>query len=103
MPNAAPVFVNSVLVPGSDYNDVNPLQGIVEVIVEPLLDDADNWYVVAKPSSIATIEMGFLQGKQAPDILVREDFEREVIWYKARLVFGGAVMDYRGFYGAIVG
>jgi hypothetical protein len=38
-----------------------------------------------------------------PEILVREDFEREVLWYKARLVFSGAVMDYRGFYGAIVG
>jgi len=95
-------IVHSVLVPGSDYNDINPLQGIVEVITEPLLTDPDNWYVVAKPSSIATIELGFLQGKQTPDIFMREDFEREVIWYKARLVFGGAVMDYRGFYGAIV-
>ena len=73
-----------------------------EVLVEPLLDDTNNWYLVADPSSIATVEIGFLNGKQTPDILMREDFEREVIWYKARLVFGGAVMDYRGFYGAIV-
>jgi len=95
-------LVNSVLVPGSDYNDINPLQGIVEVLVEPLLGNATNWYIVADPKSIATIEVGFLNGKQTPDVLMREDFEREVIWYKARLVFGGAVMDYRGFYGAIV-
>ncbi len=95
-------LVNSVLVPGSDYNDINPLQGIVEVITEPLLTDANNWYVVAKPSSIATIEIGFLNGNQSPQVFMREDFEREVIWYKGKLVFGGAVMDYRGFYGAIV-
>ena len=95
-------LVNSVLVPGSDYNDINPLQGIVEVLVEPLLGDANNWYIVADPKSIATIEVGFLNGKQTPDVLMREDFEREVIWYKARLVFGGAIMDYRGLYGAIV-
>jgi hypothetical protein len=95
-------LVNSALVPGGNYNDVNVLQGMVEVVVEPLLADANNWYLVAKPSSIATIEMGFLGGRQTPEILVKEDFERDVIWYKGRLVFGGAVLDYRGFYGAIV-
>ena len=95
-------LVNSTLVPGSGYNDINVLHGIVEVLVEPLLDDTNNWYLVADPSSIATVELGFLNGKQTPDILMREDFEHEVLWYKARLVFGGAVMDYRGFYGALV-
>jgi len=95
-------LVNSALVPGSDYNDVNVLQGMMEVLVEPLLTDANNWYVIAKPSSIQTIEMGFLGGRETPEILVKEDFDRDVIWYKGRVVFGGAVVDYRGFYGAIV-
>jgi hypothetical protein len=95
-------LVNSALVPGGSYNDINVLQGIVEVLVEPLLTDPDNWYLAAKPSSIATIEVGFLGGREAPEILVKEDFERDVIWYKGRLVFGGAVLDYRGFYGSIV-
>lgn len=95
-------LVNSVLVPGGSTNDINVLQGMVEVLVEPQLDDANNWYLVAKPSSIATIEIGFLGGRETPEILVREDFERDVIWYKGRLVFGGAVMDYRGFFGSIV-
>ncbi|HEX9746578.1 MAG TPA: Mu-like prophage major head subunit gpT family protein [bacterium] len=95
-------LVHSALVPGGNDNDVNVLQGMVEVLVEPLLTDANNWYLVAKPASIATIEIGFLGGRETPDILVKEDFERDVIWYKGRLVFGGAVMDYRGFYGAIV-
>ena len=67
-----------------------------------LLDDTNNWYLVAKPSSIATIEIGFLRGMQLPQVFMKEDFDREVIWYKGRLVFGGAVLDYRGFYGAIV-
>ena len=64
--------------------------------------DANNWYVVAKPSSIATIEISFLKGVQAPQVFMKEDFDREVIWYKGRLVFSGAVMDYRGFYGGLV-
>ena len=95
-------LVNSTLVPGGSLNDVNVLQGMVEVLVEPLLTDANNWYLVAKPSSIATIEVGFLGGRETPEILVKEDFERDVIWYKGRMVFGGAVMDYRGFYGGLV-
>ncbi|MCX6646199.1 MAG: Mu-like prophage major head subunit gpT family protein [bacterium] len=96
-------LVNSALVPGGSLNDANILQGMVEVLVEPLLTDANNWYLIAKPSSIATVEVGFLGGREIPEILVKEDFDRDVIWYKGRMVFGGAVMDYRGFYGGIVG
>ena len=95
-------LVHSSLVPGDDVNDVNVLRGMVEVLVEPLLTNSGNWYLVAKPSSIATIEMGFLGGRETPEILVKDDFERDVVWYKGRMVFGGAVLDYRGFYGAIV-
>jgi len=95
-------LVNSALVPGGSLNDINVLQGLVEVLVEPLLTDANNWYLVAKPSSIPTIEMGFLGGRETPEILVKEDFERDVVWYKGRIAFGGAVLDYRGFYGALV-
>ena len=95
-------LVSSALVPGGSLNDINVLQGIVEVLVEPLFTDANNWYLVAKPSSIPTIEMGFLGGRETPEILVKEDFERDVVWYKGRIAFGGAVLDYRGFYGAIV-
>jgi hypothetical protein len=95
-------LVNSTLVPGGNYNDINVVRGLCEVLVEPLLTDSNNWYLVAKPSTVATIEMGFLGGRETPEILVKEDFDRDVVWYKGRLVFGGAVLDYRGFYGAIV-
>jgi hypothetical protein len=95
-------LVSSTVVPGGSFDDVNVLRGLVEVLVEPLLTGTINWYLVAKPSSIATLEVGFLGGRETPEILVKEDFERDVIWYKGRLVFGGAVLDYRGFYGAIV-
>jgi len=78
------------------------LKGMLEVTVEPLLTDANNWYVAADPWSIPTLEIGFLGGKEAPEIFMDENFERDVIRYKGRVVFGGAVMDYRGFYGSIV-
>ncbi|MEO7995627.1 MAG: Mu-like prophage major head subunit gpT family protein, partial [bacterium] len=98
---AAKTLVHSSLVPGSDHNDANVLNGIVEVIVEPLLTDANNWYLIADPASVPTLELGFLNGRETPEILVKEDFERDVLCYKGRLVLGGAVLDYRGFYGGI--
>ena len=57
---------------------------------------------MAKPSSIATIEVGFLAGRETPEIFVKEDFEQDLITYKGRIAFGGGVLDYRGFYGSIV-
>ena len=95
-------LISSTLVPGSSYNDLNILKSMVQVIVEPLLTDPNNWYLVALPSSIPTIELGFLAGHETPEIMVKDDFDRDVIWYKGRLVFGGAVLDYRSFYGSLV-
>ncbi len=96
-------LMRSKLVPGAGTNDANVLKGLVEVVVDPLLADPDNWYLVAKPSSCPTIEIGFLAGRESPEIYVWEDYERDMIQYKGRVVFGGAVLDYRGFYGSIVG
>jgi len=96
-------LIRSALVPGSGDNDINVLKGIVDVLVEPLLDDPDNWYLVARPQSVATVEIGFLGGRETPEVFMKEDFDRDCVEYKGRIVFGGAVMDYRGFYGSLVG
>jgi len=95
-------ILNSSLVPGASTNDINVLKGIVDVIVEPMLSDPDNWYLVAKPESVATIEIGFLAGRETPEIFMREDFDHDTVEFKGRLAFGGAVLDYRGFYGSLV-
>ncbi|HYE79670.1 MAG TPA: Mu-like prophage major head subunit gpT family protein, partial [bacterium] len=97
----AKTLVHSSLVPGAATNDVNVLHGIVEVIVEPLLTEPEDWYLIADPTSIPTMELGFLNGRETPEVLVKEDFERDLLAYKGRLVMGGAILDWRAFYAGL--
>ena len=89
----------------------NKYKGIAKLQVVPrryLRGDANNWYITAKKSDIELIEIGFLGGKKEPQLL-RQDapgvghvFTKDVIRYKIRHEYGGAVVDYRGFQGGIV-
>lgn len=42
------------------------------VLVEPFLTSATKWYVLADPSDAPVIEVGFLNRKETPDLLVRK-------------------------------
>jgi hypothetical protein len=70
--------------------------------------DANNWYLAADPADIPTIEIGFLDGNQEPELFVQDQpnvgsmFSNDKLTYKIRHIYGGTVEDYRGFYGAIV-
>lgn len=70
--------------------------------------DANNWFLAADPLDMPTIEVGFLDGQEEPALFVQDNptagslFSHDKITYKIRHVYGGAVVDYRGFYGAIV-
>ncbi|MBV5350479.1 hypothetical protein JZU71_04980, partial [bacterium] len=79
-----------------------------EVIPVKHWSDVNNWYLIADPADIPTIEIGFMDGKEAPELFVQDMpnvgsmFSNDQLTYKIRHIYGGAVMDYRGFYGAIV-
>lgn len=79
-----------------------------ELIVVKTWTDANNWWLVADPADIPTIEIGFLDGKEEPELFVQDMpnvgsmFSNDKLTYKIRHIYGGAVLDYRGFYGAIV-
>ena len=59
---------------------------------------------VADPRVIDTIEVGFVGGQVNPILFVQDqplygnNFTNDVITYKVRHEYGGAVVDYRGFY-----
>lgn len=82
--------------------------GLDTLIVAPYWTDANNWWLVANPMEIPTIEVGFYQGRQEPELFVADQpsvgsmFTADKIDYKIRFIFGVAVLDYRGFYGGIV-
>lgn len=64
--------------------------------------DANDFAMAAAPSDIPSIEIGFLDGRQEPEIFVQDAptvgslFASDKITYKIRHIYGGAVTDYRG-------
>jgi len=74
----------------------------------PYWTDANNWYATADKSETPLIEIGFYNGNQEPEIFIQDSptqgslFSNDQIKYKIRHIYSGAVMDYRGFYGAVV-
>ncbi len=100
----AMVITKSAGAPGVNYNDINPMLGYCEVIVAPQLASATYWTLAADPRVIDTIEVGFVGGQVNPLLFVQDqplfgnNFTNDVITYKVRHEYGGAVVDYRGFY-----
>jgi len=98
----------SELKPGTADNDINYFQGRAQYIVVPQFTDTNNWYLLADPSQIELIELGYLGGQDTPELLVQDDptagtvFTNDAISYKVRWIFGGGWLDYRGAYGAVV-
>lgn len=80
----------------------NPWQGLVPIEV-PLFTDADDWYLIADPASVPTLEVGFYQGREDPEILIQDApavgsvFTADKVTYKVRHIWGLTVLDYRGF------
>ena len=70
--------------------------------------DLNDWFLVADAKRSATIEMGFLGGRQEPEVFVQDQpnigsfLTADKITYKIRHVYGGAVLDFRTFAGSIV-
>jgi hypothetical protein len=74
----------------------------------PSWADPNNWYVLADPGQIEMIELGFLDGREEPELIVQDQpqngsvFTNDAISWKVRHVFGGGWLDYRGAYGSVV-
>ena len=70
--------------------------------------DTNNWYATADKTETPLIELGFYNGSEEPELFVQDLptqgslFSNDQITYKIRHIYGGSVLDYRGFYGAIV-
>ena len=93
----------------SANNTVNFIRqfGLTPVVVE-YLTDTNNWFLVADKNLVPTIEMGFFNGREDPELFLQDMpnvgsvFSNDVLTYKIRHIYGGAVVDFRGFFGAVV-
>jgi len=99
-----PSMPSGVIIAGVDY--VKTWQ--LELIVVPYWTDPNNWYLAASPKDCPTIEIGFLDGNEEPELFVQDlptvgsMFNNDKLTYKIRHIYGGAVVDYRGLQGNIV-
>ncbi len=89
----AMVIVKSSGMPGSNNNDINPMQGYTQLIVSTQLPAAgtpanSSWYLAADPAEIDTIEIGFVGGQVNPALFIQDNplyglnFTQDVISYK---------------------
>ncbi len=101
---------NDERVPEGAENASNTLRGSLAGIIvsSKLRGDANNWYLTARPQEIDTMTIGFVQGQEAPTLIQQNAENVGLAWtndklgWKVRHEYGGAVNDYRAFYGAIV-
>lgn len=93
----------------NDRNFINSL-GLESIVVDKayLRDDTNNYYLSVDPMVYETIEIGFLDGQEEPEVLLQDNpgvaevFMNDRIKYKVRHEYGGCVVDYRGLAGSIV-
>jgi hypothetical protein len=103
----AMVATKSAGVPGSANNDINPMLGYVTPIVSPQLTNTSQWFLACDPRTVDTIEIGFVGGQVNPMLFIQDsplfglNFTQDVVSYKIRHEYGGAVLDYRGLYRGI--
>ena len=101
------VVTKSAGVPGSNNNDINPMLGYVTPVVSPQLTSPTQWFLIGDPREIDTIEIGFVGGQVNPALFIQDsplfglNFTQDVITFKCRHEYGGAVVDYRGMYRGI--
>ncbi|MEU4576618.1 hypothetical protein [Nonomuraea sp. NPDC023979] len=78
------------------------------VVVPYFTADDNNWYVIADPNQAPTLEVGFYQGRQDPELFTQADpnqgatFNADKVVYKIRHIYSGTVLDHRAVYGGLV-
>jgi hypothetical protein len=86
----------------------NPLAGKINPVVSSLLTDANDWYLMLPPGVIDIVEMGYLNGREDPELFVadmpqsEQVFVADKIRHKIRHEYAGALIDKNGGYKASV-
>lgn len=86
----------------------NPMKGKVSGAMVSLLTDTTDWGLLLPPTEVDMIEMGFLNGRQDPEMFLADSPQSEQVFvadkirYKIRHEYAGTVIDYRSGYKAVV-
>ena len=94
--------VHALLNPAPGRTTETPWTGLQPIEV-PLWTDANDYMIVADPRTCPTIEVGFLNGREEPEVIIQDApaagsvFTADKVTWKVRHIWGLAVLDYRGF------
>lgn len=89
-----------------DANFVNKMA--LKIIPVWYWTDTNDWAIGADPQEIPSIEVGFLDGNQEPELFVQDSptvgsmFTHDKMTLKIRHVYGGQVVNYRGYDKSVV-
>lgn len=90
-------FTSSNYVPAKNA-DINDSRNAALTVIVDARITGNQWYLYVAPGVVDTFEYAYLEGEQGVFTETREGFEVDGLEIKARLVFGGAWIDYRGAY-----
>ena len=87
----------------SDATIPNLHQGLDYEVID-YMTDANDWFAIADPAMCPTIEIGFYQGREEPELFTQADsntgsmFAADKYTYKLRHTYHGTPLEHRGFY-----
>lgn len=87
---------------GESSDMPNIHEGLKPIVVD-YWTDANDWFLVADPRMIPTIEVGFYQGREEPELFVQDDprvgsvFTSDKITYKIRHIWYAMPLEHRAF------
>jgi hypothetical protein len=100
---ASDLFVRNT---NNDKSFINELT--LQVLPVWYWTDANDWALVADPVEVPSIEVGFLDGNEEPELFVQDNptvgsmFSNDKLTYKIRQIAGATVVNYRGFDKSVV-
>jgi hypothetical protein len=89
----------------------NVMNGMLDILIEPFLTSSTAYYVLGDKDDTPILLLGFLNGKQTPDLLIEKptmhnvaggddewEYEFDMLRYKVRHDWGGATALFWGAY-----
>jgi hypothetical protein len=93
---AAALQFTSMSYVASAPGSINPFASTLTPIVEPRLSSATQWYLIASNDQVDTVEYGYLEGMEAPQVTSYTDEDTDGAIIKCTHSFGAKATDWRG-------
>jgi len=95
----------------SNFISSGGIKTVASIGLGRIASTVNHWYLMADPRDVETFVVGFLNGKDSPELFVQSAidtptsgvaFTADAITFKIRFVFGVLTQDFRGIAGSLV-